>query len=180
VTAISTQYQNHSTVNIFSFITLSAITQRAVNGNYKNLMESHEWAEHVNHDSDCNRKLTVMLLYRARRSILVEMTFGHFREDHIERVHDSVEVISKHIDAQGQEPSAEEDVSEVNLQHEIDEIENFAEDHFTCPVPIHLDVLEEGRLDSFELKFDTILRSGERTRHRPPVLFTFLSIVGFE
>lgn len=126
-----------------------------------------------------------MLLYGPRRSILVEMAFGYFREDHIERVHDAVEVISKHIDAQGQEPPPEEDVSEVNLQQQIGQIEDFAANHFACPVTIHLDVLEKSSLDSFELKLDTILRStmcaGEKgNRHQPPVLFTFFSIVGFE
>lgn len=67
-------------------------------------------------------KLTIVLLYRSRSSILVKMTLRHFWKDDVECVHHSQEVVVNKIQAQGQELPTEEQMSEVDLQQAIKQV----------------------------------------------------------
>lgn len=67
-------------------------------------------------------QLTVMLLDRSRRSVLVKMALGDFRENNVECAHQPFEVIVDEISAEPQKVSTEENVSEKYLQHDIREV----------------------------------------------------------
>lgn len=107
-----------------------------------------------------------MLLNRPGRSILVKMALCDFREYNIECVHYPVEVIADEVDTEHQELSAQKEVCEVDLQQQINKIEEFAENHFGCPVPIHLDVLHESDFNPLKLKLDIFCRVNQHVGKR--------------
>lgn len=86
------------------------------------------------------------------------MALCDFREYHVERVHNAVEVVAKKVRTEHQKLAPKKEMCEVDLQQEIGEIEPFAENHFARPVAIHSDVRHESRLNSLELKLDTFCR----------------------
>lgn len=50
------------------------------------------------------------------------MAFRYFREHNVERVHQSLKVVSDEIDTQGEKSPAEKNVGDVNLQQAIKQV----------------------------------------------------------
>lgn len=95
--------------------------------------------------------LTIMLLNGPGSAKLVKMAFCYLWKDDVKGIHQPVEVVVNEIGSEGQKLSAQEDVSKVYLQQAIKKVENFAENHFACPVSVHLNVLQKRRFDSPKL-----------------------------
>lgn len=96
---------------------------------YETPNESSEWHEHhynvpePENDEDfliddVQRHDTegIVSLQRARRTILEEIAFSHFRKDDIKRVHRSSEVVSHEVQTQRVELAAEKTIGDVDLQ----------------------------------------------------------------
>jgi hypothetical protein len=56
-----------------------------------------------------------MLLNRSRSAVFVEMAFGDFRENYIERVHHVCEIVLKKIESKVEKSSTQEEVRNVDL-----------------------------------------------------------------
>lgn len=87
------------------------------------------------------------------------MALCNLREYNIKCIHYPVEVIADEVATERKELSAQKEVCEVDLQQQIGKIEEFAENHFACPVPIHLDVFHESDFNPLKLKLDIFLPS---------------------
>lgn len=109
------------------------------------------------------------------------MALCNFREYNIKCIHYPVEVIADEVATERKELSAQKEVCEVDLQQQIGKIEEFAENHFACPVPIHLDVFHKSDFNPLKLKLDIFCRVNQHVGKpfvQPPV--TFFSSVGLE
>lgn len=99
-----------------------------------------------------------MPLYRSRLTVFKEIAFGHLREDYVEHIHTTGEIIVPKTRAQIVELTAQKFVGTVDLQPQIECIHTFGQDQPIGEHFVDANVLQKLRFDYVHATVDGVLR----------------------